>query len=138
MHDKMCMEKKLVTCEVDESLVFFIHNIKNIFPQYSEMRFVLEESDRSSLIFNGFDGSRIEKIRDYRWHLISAEGKKLLSRRDEGFPMGHKKWRKCDGDEVDLLFNACESDEFGCGDGSCVSMYKRCDQKIDCSGILHR
>ena len=135
--DKMCMEKLFVTCEVTESLVFYIHNIKSIFPQYNEMRFVLEESSPSPLMFHGFDGSRVEKIKN-TWYLISAEGEKLLSRQDFGFPLGHKKWSKCDGSEVELLFNACNDHEFGCGDGSCVSMYKRCDQQIDCTGIYQK
>ncbi len=33
---------------------------------------------------------------------------------------------------VTLNVNACKSDEFNCGDGSCVSINVRCDGDIDC------
>ena len=58
------------------------------------------------------------------------------------YPFGTMDWEvhndfKCRNGEngtdlVALNINSCKSDEFNCGDGSCVPINQRCDGDINC------
>ena len=132
--DHPCASQKYITCEINNQLDFNIPNINDIFNQYDDMKLVMELNDKSKFVFYSFDGSSIENHQGNTWRLISKDGYVLMQRDENGFPLGHKSWTKCDGQKVDVVFDACNKSEFGCSDGSCISMYKRCNEQIDCSG----
>ncbi len=54
------------------------------------------------------------------------------------YPFGTLQWHfrgdTCDSEfeTVELSFNACNSSEFNCRDGTCIHHALRCDEKVDC------
>ena len=137
--DRNCEEKMLTTCNIDEVLEFTLHNMDSLVPELNN-KFVLDVEEiietQIAYKFQSYDGSTIEynKIKD-KWEFVNSEGNSLMSLRKFGFPIGHTTWT---GDclnnqtEMTVIFDACNITEFGCRDGTCISMYKRCNEQQDC------
>ncbi|MCL4155341.1 UNVERIFIED_CONTAM: hypothetical protein GTU68_032869 [Idotea baltica] len=59
---------------------------------------------------------------------------------DETYPFGKQLWTLgrsiCGfsrGDQINMTLSACDDGEFTCRDGSCVSLIKKCDLRVDCA-----
>ncbi|XP_068246314.1 uncharacterized protein [Palaemon carinicauda] len=62
-------------------------------------------------------------------------GEMKISMEDE-YPVGVKTWNitgdKCKENPVEVLITACNSTEYTCNDGMCITKPQRCDMTIDC------
>ena len=139
--DSSCEHSQNIACDIEQELLFSIHNIQDIFPQYSEMEIIIDvefteknnKVQKTNLEFRSFDGSRIiHNTKSNTWSLVSANGYTLLTISSKRFPIGNKQWNYCSGGQVEIVFNACGKEEFGCGNGICLPMYNRCNKRIDC------
>lgn len=135
--DRNCEEEMLTTCKIDEVLEFTLHNMDSVFPELNN-KFVLHVEDISetqvAYKFQSYDGSTIEYV-DSKWEFVNSEGNSLMSLGQFGFPIGHTTWTDdCLKDQpgMTIIFDACNITEFGCRDGTCISMYKRCNEQQDC------
>ena len=104
-----------------------------------DQHYVLEESLIGGFhSFRGAVQNRISYSQERSlWQLEDlTTGKIVVSLQQQGiqnYPIGTSTWRDPDNLELRLNLGTCGQQHFSCGDGQCVPLSVRCDNKLDCS-----
>ncbi|XP_042894047.1 uncharacterized protein LOC122267911 [Penaeus japonicus] len=112
---------------------------------YKDTMFRLDTDPATNLpAFRGFTKYQIKYGEDRKWHLLNmwtSETEATLFSHDASLPLGLHSWRitsnsdicgKQEGSTHLLALTACRDNEYSCRDGTCISLEKRCDLRVDC------
>ena len=102
------------------------------------------EPDQSYVMEEGFTGgfysflgasrNRISYNNETeRWQLEDLKtGGVVVTTSVLGYPLGTQKWLDASKKSHRLNLAICKDDQFSCGDGTCIKLATRCDNKLDC------
>ena len=97
----------------------------------------LDKDENGVFYYDGYMNlGKIKSLNKFHnWNLITNDGLKMYNieiQNVPGTPVGSTLWNTSDSKRNVILSICSLGDHFVCGNGECISKYKRCDNVWDC------